>query len=388
MFRITRTRWVAGTLILGVVSQCSGYDFGWGDSAAFTISSPSGIAWSDSAVFVIGVDCNHNTLADECDLYCGSTGGPCDVDACGQSDDCQANSIPDECDIAGGAADGNGNGIPDECEALPPVLPGDLEHQASKNRYISIDPTTSGTSEVALQVELVSMRRCNGDLRRTCIVDGDCPSVCDLNHDLQCTSDGVCGADGPCVPTAPCVQHSSVGTAKWLDEPFTNTCLPLYDCTGQWFSNLTNAAVYRVWTEETLHITACGIVPVASYEVRSTADGVTFSDPLMVGTISKPQVHYGDVVGPVVAGSFTQPDGFVNVTDVQAYLIANQGGATAPHTTWVDLHGALIGSGCLGGDCIVPQQILNVGDLQTIKFGYLGQTYVETPGHENPGDCP
>jgi len=36
----------------------------------------------------------------------------------------------------------------------------------------------------------------------------------------------------------------------------------------------------------------------------------------------------------------------------------------------------------------VPQQILNVGDLQTIKFGYLGQTYVETPGQENPGDCP
>ena len=167
---------------------------------------------------------------------------------------------------------------------------------------------------------------------------------------------------------------------KWVGEPVSNACVPLNDCAGQWFAGLVDAPVFRVWTEDTLHVSACEIVPVADYDIRSTGDGVSFSDPLSVGTITKPNVHYGDCAGPVISGQYTAADGFVSVVDVQAYLIANQGGASAPHTTWVDLQ-----SGSLP---VVPQQILNVGDLQTIKFGFLGQTYVETPGHDNPSDCP
>ena len=100
------------------------------------------------------------------------------------------------------------------------------------------------------------------------------------------------------------------------------------------------------------------------------------------GTIEKPQVHYADCVGPVEGepAAYTAPDGYVNVLDVQAYILAIQGRPTAPHTTWVDLHSP--------STPIVPQQILNIGDLQTIKFGFVGRTYVETAGHENPGDCP
>ena len=154
------------------------------------------------------------------------------------------------------------------------------------------------------------------------------------------------------------------------------------------FAHLTDAPLYREWSESVLHVTGCEITPVATYELRATVDEITFSDPLIINTIEKPQVHYADVCGPVVVDSFTPADGFVNVTDIQAYLIAVQGGAIVPPTTWVDVHGALIGSGCTGGDCIVPQQILNVGDLQTIKFGFFGQTYIETPGQEYPGDCP
>ena len=344
-----------------------------------------------------GDDCNGNGTLDECDIADGAD-TDCDVnyvpDLCDFANcdgdpgcgDCTSNGILDRCDIDNGTLnDANGDGFPDECELHTPASAGPPHHDAPKHRYISIVP--NNVVSVAFRVELTSMQRCFGDPRRACIVDGDCPGVCDNDNNLQCENDGICGG-GTCVPTSPCVQHSSVGAAKWVDEPFSNTCLPLYDCAGQWFSNLTDTAVYRVWTEDTLHITACEIVPVASYEVRSTADGVTFSDPLMIGTINKPQVQYGDCVGPVVGGAYTPPDGFTNVTDVQAYLIANQGGASAPHTTWVDVHGALVGSACTGGDCIVPQQILNVGDLQTIKFGFLGQTYVETPGQENPGDCP
>ena len=60
-----------------------------------------------------------------------------------------------------------------------------------------------------------------------------------------------------------------------------------------------------------------------------------------------------------------------------------------PHTTSADLHG-VAAYDCdtpLTG-CIVPQQILNVSDLQTITFGFQGQTYEETPGQVLSGDCP
>jgi hypothetical protein len=351
-------------------------------------------------------DCNGNTIPDDCERDCDGDGTPndCETDlrerdcnfdgicngieiaACPPGtpscEDCDDNGVPDKCD-----PDINRNGVPDACDPVPPERPSEPQHRAPKNRYVSIDPTASGVMPVAMQVQVASMRRCSGDDRRACITDEDCPGVCDNNNNLQCTLDAICGG-GTCVATAPCVEHSSVGVTRWVGEPSVSTCVPLADCSGQWFAGLGDTAVFRVWTEDTVHLAGCEIVPVAEYEIRATADGVWFTDPLTIGTIAKPQVHYGDCVGPVTAGQFTPPDGFTSVVDVQAYLIAYQGGATSPHTTWVDLHGAVVGSACASGDCVVPQQILNVGDLQTIKFAFLGQTYVETPGHENPGDCP
>ena len=227
------------------------------------------------------------------------------------------------------------------------------------------------------------MKRCSGDDRRACVADDDCSDVCDLDHDLQCTSDTMCGGDGPCVPTIPCVEHPDVGSfAMWIDEPFVSEAVPLGDCVGQWFSHLSHTAVYRPWTEDILHVTDCAIVPAATYEVRSTTGGEMFSDALTIGTTPKPQLYYGDVVG-MASGDppvFAPPDRINNVVDVQAFLRAAQALEGCPHTTWVDLQ-----SGTLP---VVPQQILNVGDLQTIKMGYIGKTYAETPGHENPGDCP
>lgn len=77
-------------------------------------------------------DCNNSFLSDDCDIACGSTGGPCDVPGCGASQDCNVNGIPDECetdcnstglpddcDIAlGNSDDLNANGVPDECELI------------------------------------------------------------------------------------------------------------------------------------------------------------------------------------------------------------------------------------------------------------------------------
>jgi thiosulfate dehydrogenase len=59
-------------------------------------------------------DCNNNDIPDECDLDCGTNGGPCDVPGCGESEDCDGNGIPDECE-----PDCNSNGIPDACDVDP-----------------------------------------------------------------------------------------------------------------------------------------------------------------------------------------------------------------------------------------------------------------------------
>jgi hypothetical protein len=71
-----------------------------------------------------GPDCNTNGLLDACDILagtsldCNANGVPdeCDL-AGGTSPDCNLNGVPDECDVAGGAsADCNRNGVPDECD--------------------------------------------------------------------------------------------------------------------------------------------------------------------------------------------------------------------------------------------------------------------------------
>ena len=68
------------------------------------------------------VDCNGNTVPDECEpngtTDCNTNGVSdlCDLFT-GTSADCNANKRPDECDIADGTSvDCNANGIPDECE--------------------------------------------------------------------------------------------------------------------------------------------------------------------------------------------------------------------------------------------------------------------------------
>ena len=46
-----------------------------------------------------GQDCNENGIPDECDIDCGTPGGPCDVLGCGLSLDDNTNMVPDECEF-------------------------------------------------------------------------------------------------------------------------------------------------------------------------------------------------------------------------------------------------------------------------------------------------
>jgi len=293
------------------------------------------------------------------------------------------------------------------CLSVPPPgpcvgVPEDPEHQARKNRYISMDLTTNMPYSVAYEITVAEMNRCTVDQRRVCLPSapaGDpdaCPNICNGNHDLQCSDDEMCGGFAPCIPSGPCGGTSDVGTVLgYIGEPTyaAGACFPNDDCDGQYFADVVSAPVYRIWTEETVHVTGCEISPAIVYEIRAVDQlGGSDCEPFLIGTVGKPSgVHYGDVAGPVTAGAFGPPDGFVSVIDVSCYLITNQGrrGSTVPaHTTWVDLHGDADETCDPGVPCVVPQGILNVSDLSRIKFGFIGKTYVETPGQMAPGDCP
>ncbi len=212
--------------------------------------------------------------------------------------------------------------------AAPAAAP--APHDVRKNRYVSFVPN-NGPATVALQVELSA---------------------------------------GP----------GTTGVLGWVGEPEEPS-------PGEYLARVVDTPIYRTWDEPVIHLGDCEIVPVATYLLRATTDGVLFSDALELGTILKPGTwYYGDVVGqgtgdlPPLPG-FTPPNGVVNVTDMQGYSLTAQGDSSpSVHTTWVDLHG--LGNGS------PPNFILNVSDVQRIKFGFQGMAYTDTPEQLNPSDCP
>ncbi|UCE61410.1 MAG: hypothetical protein JSU63_06610 [Phycisphaerales bacterium] len=315
--------------------------------------------------------------------------------------DCNENGIDDPDDIAGVSPDVDENGVPDECE-LPPGLPSVWRHQAPKNRYLSIDPSVLGDLEVALKVELVEMYRCSEDLRRTCRADHDedCPGVCDNDPNKTCISGGTCG-EGTCIETTPCLQHPAVGLTWWVDDPRQEPtgCRPAGMCTDEdWFAWLSHTPVARAWNDfgaadsSLLHVTDCGITPVAMYEVSFCLPPSfdTCGPPLTIGTIEKPTFNYADVVGPVdpVTFEFAPPDGFLSVTDVSGYLLtaSNWRDATGypkpqAHWTWVSLTG-------WSEPLYRPYMFLCVCQLQQILLGVEGRPFSFSGNNADPGDCP
>jgi hypothetical protein len=275
-------------------------------------------------------------------------------------------------------------------------LPPNPIHHAAKHRYLSIDPATNEGEEAALKVELASMKRCSGDLRRACNTDADCRRVCANNPDITCSWPAQCGGD-PCVPTEPCIEHPDVGLTWWVQEPeqVPEGCLPDNDCGDEdWIARLDTAAYSRVWTLNTLHVGDCAVVPAATYLFYAcdplTPDICTY--PLTIATQPMPLVApttpggYGDVTGGATlpGPEVIPPDGYVNSKDLQVTLltILNYGTTNKPqtHPTWVDLHGLETGSR--------PNYILNVSDLQQVSFGLFAHPWTQDPGNLQPGQCP
>ncbi|UCE58476.1 MAG: thrombospondin type 3 repeat-containing protein [Phycisphaerales bacterium] len=275
-------------------------------------------------------------------------------------------------------------------------------HDARKNRYLSIDPSTNGDAVVGLKVELVEMLRCSGDLRRTCSADADCPNVCDTDPDVTCVSDAQCATvSGVCVPTWPCVHHPDEGLTRWVEDPQQEPLgcrLPGGCIDSDWFARLGRTANFRAWnnfgvvSSSLLHISDCEVTPVATYEISACLPptGDICSTPLTIGTILRPPPgNYGDVAGPVdpVTIEFDPPNQILSVGDISCYLLTNQNyglpGDPKPqaHWTWVDLEG-------LDSPDYCPQAILSVGDLSQILFGIMGRPYSWAGKNVDPGNCP
>ncbi len=288
----------------------------------------------------------------------------------------------------------------------PPGLPPNQEHHARKHRYISIDATGGLPSEVSIKVEIAEMNRCQNDLRRSCIDDEDCPTVCAAAPDLHSCGDGGPCPDGVCIESGPCGPHPNVGLSWYVQEPQTRGAgCPNGFCDEEDYYARVDAAVYGSdWKDEcedaripgwtggcsTLHIGDCEIVPGAIYNVYfcDAVNGDPCSDPLPVETTRKPELmpHYGDVAGPVTPQLlYTLPDDYTSVIDIAAYALTvkNWGTTNLPqaHPTWIDLHGPDPG--------IPPQYILGVTDLTMILRAWVNAwPYENSIGGLAPGDCP
>ncbi len=94
-------------------------------------------------------DCNNNTLPDACDISDGSSQ---DCDGNGVPDECDLDSdfdgVPDACDLCPGFDDGldaDGDGIPDDCDICPNA--GDV---IAENQHFDTDPGWTVVNEAGL----------------------------------------------------------------------------------------------------------------------------------------------------------------------------------------------------------------------------------------------
>ena len=146
---------------------------------------------------------------------------------------------------------------------------------------------------------------------------------------------------------------NSTGVLGWVGEPDENGIARLVD-----------APVHSDSWPAVVHVGDRPIVPVATYAIRSTPDGATFSDPLEVPTIARPSPKYwADCVGALEGGGWTAPNGVVNMDDVMAGVQKFTDDPNAPHLTWVDVDGE------------IPNAVLNFGDIQMIVNGFKGEPY-------------
>ncbi len=165
------------------------------------------------------------------------------------------------------------------------------------------------------------------------------------------------------------INVATPGVVRWVGAP---------DANGMALA--VNAPVTRVWSEPTVHVGDCEIVPDAAYELRTTNDGgVTFSPALVVNTIVRPAPKFwGDTVGAFDGVQWSAPNNIVNANDFLAALQKFQNIATAPHVTVVDVQAVSSIDPCLN-------RITNIADVFLLIKSFQGETY---PFTTDPAACP
>ncbi len=195
----------------------------------------------------------------------------------------------------------------------------------SKNRYVSFDPNTNGTDAVAIRVTRVG----------------------GIDEYVDCTQVVDKGADG--------------FYAKLIDGPLPPPGDSIYYC--DWSSVTTG-----------LHVTSCNVLPGNLYEVSTTIDGDNFS-PLIAIETTTPQFsagrEMGDLVGGLVGGFWTAPDGLFTTSDVVAMISAGNMEPTAPMLARVDL----VGESQIGGALLVPDAIISQVDIDQFNAVFSGQPF-------------
>lgn len=185
-----------------------------------------------------------------------------------------------------------------------PPLAAPVPFDVRRNRYVSFQPNPTNTNPLAIEISLTA---------------------------------------GP----------GATGILGWLDTP-----------DGNGVSRIVSAPVARVWNEQVVQVADCGIVPVASYNVRYDTGTSFFSPPLALHTINQPaDKFWGDTVGAFDGVAWNGPNGLVNANDFLAALQAFQALPGAPHFTWVDVHDE------------VPNAVINFTDVFNLIQAFQGQAY-------------
>lgn len=251
--------------------------------------------------------------------------------------------------------------------ALPP-------YDVRKNRFISFTPNVAPLA-TAIRVDLLDYA-CN-DSGVTCSFDEDC-TICDTGGAAgeSCAISADC-PDGECVASGEtCVEQSPSVAVGWVGTPFTPDTdrTPADTLTALVLAEPT----FRSWSPTVIHVGDCEIAPARTYGLRTTFDGVFFSEPLIVPTIEQPQGKFwADLVGSFDGESWSGPNRLVNVDDVVAMLQFLTLRA-APHITMLDLANEQ------------PNFIINATDLLLILQGFGGSTYPPPPfsNQGDPTQCP
>ena len=242
----------------------------------------------------------------------------------------------------------------------PPLMP-PSPHDYRKNRFVSFVPNNAGA--VAFRVELLDLG-CSVTGKK-CSFASDCEAcVGGANANLSCFSDSDCPGGNCQVIGETCDEQSPPAVLGWLSDPAAD---PGDSPAGTFVSTVDAVQpAARVWTEPVVHVGDCEIAPVQTYGLRSTADGASFSDALVLATIQQPEGKFwADLVGSFNGIEWSAPNVLVNVDDVSS-MIKYITLKPAPHITVVDL---------VGSPDSYVNLLINAGDLQMVIKGFTGKTY-------------